>query len=398
MRQPTDQEYQVWQKMFPGTFQLIGGRRYELPQKLSDKYMSQDQNIEDVFMRVLTRLPDLVDQAQAERRARFLGAPMQAVSLINWINHGCKLLWLEPYLGDLLLRTKTLPDITVEDLVLPWESFRVMVPLGLIQVKEGDVMRSVTAITIAREGGEIPIPQVIREELGRVTGQRFGTLKIENNTSGHDAISVMYTLTAGRQDHNTGLICTWEPIDKLGLRESLSIVDEVEIVSDRLNFNQCREGLKLAKKLVFNLLVTMCDVPAVGQEVPIRKARVEGKNRIRPAIYRAHWCGERVFKQFDPLPEYYEARTPTGRHLPGHLVCGHLKRLPTGFKAAPGRRTFGPQGNIIWIMPYRTHGIEQGITSRELLGELDVSVANTIQPPLHEGLSVAGREDLTSAG
>ena len=112
-----------FQRVCPLTYKALCGRRYLLPTKLQSSYSNQDHGLK---RRVLVLLKSLLvpEPDSFARKA-------ELINLLVGLRYDLPTLYLDPDLGEALLRTDLPSDFTTADVRWPWPGFRLMLPLGL---------------------------------------------------------------------------------------------------------------------------------------------------------------------------------------------------------------------------------------------------------------------------
>ena len=145
-------------KYCPISYRKFFGRKYLLPHYREGDYYSLDfQNLVD-FDRCLAFAmnPEGTDDVIRCSVANTLAA----------LEYNRPTLYLERELGEALLRTAILSDISTGDINWRWPAFKIVLPKGLISIEREGTPRSLTHFDVCHIGPEAKIgiaPEIARE-------------------------------------------------------------------------------------------------------------------------------------------------------------------------------------------------------------------------------------------
>jgi hypothetical protein len=103
--------------------------------------------------------------------------------------------------------------------------------------------------------------------------------------------------------------------------------------------------------LALQLLLFLSQKPIEYRPELIRAAKQEGKHRIKPALHKAHFVGQELYR---PAPGVRKQYAASGKQIPAHWVKGHWKRVVHGPKRS--------QRRFQWICTYHTFGPDEPAT------------------------------------
>jgi hypothetical protein len=208
-----------------------------------------------------------------ERKRDFLSLEAARAAIQSWINHDCPTYFLERDLAEALVRTDVLPNLTLDDLHLPWESFRVFLPSDLVSYHFTGPSYLIDSLLITKSDVGVGA-QVIFMHHDPTDAGKFGVVG--------------------------------------------AYLDNNDLVGD-------------GRTLVANILVFLGTLPEQEEReieiVPARTFRQNGKDHSLPALFEARWIGRQT--TFVNRPPRADG-APTGKHIAAHWRRGHFKRQPYG--------------------------------------------------------------------
>jgi hypothetical protein len=264
-------------------------------------------------------------------------------------------LYLERELGEALLRTAILADISTGDIHWRWPAFKIVLPKGLISLEREGTPRSLTHFDVCHIGPQTQIrvdPEIAREMEKFIV--KFLPEQKAHNLTRLDFLykepGLCIATALDRPDYDYlgqtvyGMVKPWGDI-RIADYQAVSGDLSTPFPQDDVD----RGLLNRLEHLVINVLLFLSSTPLeYAPEHILRKARLEGSHLI-PGLVAARFVGESQMR-----PIHAEAKTisePTGRHVAGHWVCGAWRRVAYGPKASLRR--------LQWIEPYRTHDPEE---------------------------------------
>jgi hypothetical protein len=333
-------------KYCPISYAKFFGRKYILPHYREGDYYPLDFQNLVAFDRCLAFAvnPELTDDVVRCAIANTLAA----------LEYNRPTLYLEKELGEALLRTSILADMSSGDIHWRWPAFKIVLPKGLISIEREGSPRSLTHFDVCHIGPEPNIrvdPEIAREIekfIARLSGGSAEDITRFNFLFKKPGLCISTALD--RPDHAAfgqtayGVVKPWGDI-RLGDYRAVSGSLATAFPSDDVD-----QGLlNRLEHLVLNVLLFLSATPLeYTPEHILRKPRTEG-SRLIPGLLAARFVGQ---CQLRPIRE--EAKTvsaPTGRQVAGHWVCGAWRRVAYGPKATLRR--------LQWIQPYRTHDPEE---------------------------------------
>ena len=334
-------------KFCPINYKKFFGKKYILPRFRQDHYCSLDFQNLATFDRILSFAmdPEGMDDVIRCTLATTFAA----------LEYNRPTLFLERELGEALLRTPILADITTGDINWRWPAFRIMLPKGLVSIERKDGTRTLTHFDVCHigPGSPIRVPPDIAREAERFITDALPYREIQDITRfefKYKDPGLCLSSALDRPEFTDlgqtvyGLVKPWGTL-RLGDYQALHGDLSTPFPQD----NADRGLLNRLEHISINVLLFLSATPLeYAPETILRKARTEG-SRLIPGLVNARFVGESQVRpiRIEGRPE----PVPTGKHLPGHWVCGAWKRVAYGPKASLRR--------LQWIMPYRTHGPEE---------------------------------------
>lgn len=338
-------------KLCPVSYAKFFGRKYILPRYREPDYHSLDFQNLVTFDRLLhfALAPETMDDVMRCGLATTFAA----------LEYNRPVLYLERELGEALLRTQILADVSSGDIKWRWPAFKIVLPKGLLSIErlgEGDP-QSLTHFDLCQvgpppEAGISPDPIIAREvenflhkflpEARLYDMTRFDIL--------YKAPGLCISSALDRPDEEFfgqtayGMVKPWGEIH-LGDYQAVTGDLSTPFPQDDAD----RGLLNRLEHLVLNVLLFLSATPLeYTPETVLRKPRTEG-SRLIPGLLAARFVGQ---SQLRPVRTEGKAPSaPSGRTVAGHWVCGAWRRVPYGPKSSLRR--------LQWILPYQTHDPER---------------------------------------
>jgi hypothetical protein len=334
-------------KHCPLSYRKFFGRKYILPHYREGDYFPLDFQHLVAFDRLLSFAlqPEALDDVIRCTIANTLAA----------LEYDRPTLYLERELGEALLRTAILADMSSGDINWRWPAFKIVLPKGLLSVEREDGVRSLTHFDICHIGAGTKIsasPELAREieKFAKTVLPHALVYDITRFDFLYKEPGLCVATALDRPEHAAygqtvySIVKPWGAI-RLGDYRAVSGDLFTPFAQDDID----RGLLNRLEHLVLNVLLFLSSTPLEYlPEHVLRKPRVEGKHLI-PGLLAARFVGKSQMR-----PERGPARTisaPTGRTIAGHWVCGAWRRVAYGPKASLRR--------LQWIEPYRTHDPEE---------------------------------------
>jgi hypothetical protein len=273
--------------------------------------------------------------------------------LNEWMKQGQTTLFVEKEFGEALKRTDLPAGFSPADLHWRWNSFRLVLPLGLFRFKfrsddphQEASDNDIPTVTIAKvfKGHSLDFhPTLFRE-----TEAAFGRKPLGDTWPNED--SVLFSFHHKSPDPKNKKILDFFGGCKLDDRTLRTLAEEIDVTPEVLPLWHPESTARLIeiKQFIFNTLLYLGSVPQEYEpEEVLRIARAK-KGRWRPAIKAARFLGRQAYR---PVRDSEKEHESTGRKLPGHWRCGHWVRQPYGLKSLMRK--------LIWIQPYQTQGPEE---------------------------------------
>jgi hypothetical protein len=337
------------EKHCPLSYRKFFGKKYILPKYRQDHYFSLDfQNLAS-FDRVINFAlnPEGTDDVIRCNLSNTFAA----------LEYNRPTLFLERELGEMLLRTPILGDITTGDINWRWPAFRIVLPKGLVSLERGDGPHSLTHYDVCHIGPGSPIlvPSEIAREVEKFVKALLPWTRVHDMTRfefkykdpGLCISSALDRAERADMGQTTyGLVKPWGTL-RLGDYQAIHGDLKTPFPQDDAD----RGLLNRLEHIVINVLLFLSATPLeYAPETVLRKPRTEGSHII-PGLVTARFVGQ---SQVRPLRVEGKAPpVPTGRTLPGHWVCGAWKRV-----------AYGPRNSLRrlqWIQPYKTLGPEEKV-------------------------------------
>jgi hypothetical protein len=334
----------------PQLWQAIYGKKYLVPNYRQLDYVSQDKMNGELAFGILATAMGLLgyeDDVHHAQYANYCGA--------LW--HERPILFLEKELGGPLLESALPKDMVVEDIEWVWPQFRVYLPKGLLAIEREGQPRSLTHLDICRLDEEgLCLPPKYGQELEHFIEKEAPDLYTYKKRIPATKLIVQmgepYMAVSGNLDWSeigasTGTayasIMPWSN-KKLGellaIRGGLNTPLACDKADDKL--------LERMLSLALQMLLFLSQKPVIYKPEVVRAMRQEGKHRIKPALHRAFFVGEQLYR---PSPAVRKHHAATGKHYAAQWRKGHWKRVAYGPKHAERRfqwisiyHTFGPDG------------------------------------------------------
>lgn len=334
-------------KHCPITYRKLFGRKFILPKYREGHYHSLEyQNLASFDRCISFSLnPNALDDVIRCTIANTFAS----------LEYNQPTLFLERELGEMLLRTPILADITTGDINWRWPAFRIVLPKGLVSINRPDGIRDLTHFDVCHIGpaNNIVVPIEIAREVEQFVRKLLPWAKTEDISRFEfkykdPGLCISSALDrAERADMGQtvyGMVKPWGDI-RLGDYQVIHGDLSTPFAQDDAD----RGLLNRLEHVVINVLLFLSATPLeYAPETVLRKARTEGSHII-PGLVNARFVGQ---SQVRPLRVEGKAPpVPSGRHLPGHWVAGAWKRVVYG----PNRSL----RRLQWIQPYRTHGPEE---------------------------------------
>lgn len=336
-------------KHCPISYRKFFGKKYILPKYRADHYHSLD----------------FTNLAAFDRAVSFSLNPTKADDVIRCtlantfasIKYDRPTLYLERELGEMLLRTPVLANITTGDIQWRWPALRIVLPKGLISIERKDGPHSLTHFDVCHIGPGYPIriaPEIAREIEKFVAKLLPGTpiADVSRYDFLYKAPGICLSAALDRPEEDFlgqtvyGMVKPWGEI-RLADYRAVSGDLFTPFAQDEVD----RGLLNRLEHVVLNVLLFLSATPLEYQpEQILRKVRMEGSHLI-PGLFAARFVGQ---SQVRPIwVEKKSESVPTGRHTAGHWVAGAWRRV-----------VYGPKGSLRrlqWIQPYRTHDPEEEV-------------------------------------
>lgn len=333
-------------KHCPLSYRKFFGKKYILPAYREKDYFPLDfQNLVS-FDRLLSFAlqPESADDVIRCTIANTLAA----------LEYDRPTLYLERELGEALLRTEILADISSGDINWRWPAFKVVLPKGLLSVEREDGTRTLTHFDVCHigPGTRINASAELAREIEKFIKAFLPAARIYDITR-FDFLyrdpGIVVATALDRPDHvdyGQTVYSTVKPWGSIRLGDYRAVTGDLSTPFGQDDID--RGLLNRLEHIVLNVLLFLSSAPLeYAPHHILRKARLEGKHLI-PGLLAARFVGQSQLR-----PEHGPAKTvsaPTGRHIAGHWVCGAWRRVAYGPKASLRR--------LQWIEPYRTHDPE----------------------------------------
>jgi hypothetical protein len=334
-------------KYCPISYRKLFGRKFILPKYREGHYFSLEfQNLAS-FDRCISFAinPEALDDVIRCTLANTFAS----------LEYNQPTLFLERELGEMLLRTPILADITTGDINWRWPAFRIVLPKGLVSIEREDGPRSLTHFDVCHIGpaNDIVVPKEIAGEVEKFIVKLLPWSKVHDISRfafKYKDPGLCISSALDRPDIKNfgqtvyGMVKPWGDI-RLGDYQTVHGDLSTPFKQDDAD----RALLNRLEHIVINVLLFLSATPLeYTPEIVLRKPRTEGSHII-PGLVTARFVGQ---SQVRPIRVEGKAPpVPTGKHLPGHWVCGAWKRVAYGPKSSLRR--------LQWIMPYRTYGLEE---------------------------------------
>jgi hypothetical protein len=333
----------------PLAYKAFFGRKYIVPQYRQSDYVNQDKQNEIGFDRLCTFAAGAAP-LKDEPWMICLNATVSAVC------YNRPTLFLERELGEALMRTEVIDNLTTGDIRWRWPAFRVYLPARLVKIdRQGEEANPrwaayVDVAEVSVKGSSCPLP-IAREIEAFVANNtnlpvRSGTLQQVNFMYKEAGVAI-----------GTGL----DRSDQPGLHETIyaqlkpwgeiSIGDYQRMGGDlKGGYTQDEADKHFLAKVQHLVLNIMLFLSSTDEYEPIHVLRAASPNPAKPQgeLVKARFVGDvrvRAVRVGEmgakprPLPA-------TGRHHTAHWVSGHWKRVVYGVRGSLRR--------LQWIQPYAT--------------------------------------------
>lgn len=343
-------------KSAPLTYNLLFGRRYIPPANRQNEYCSLEKDDWMSFERLFAYADlkwDMTDEV----------ANIALWNLCASLNYSRPTLFLERELGEALLRTEILGDLSCEDIHWRWPAFRVVLPRYLISIERASQTLCLTHFEVCYSplGKPFECPRNIAREIDQFTAdfrerQNYHCLERGRFSYKDREDGVGFSAALDRPDndrvHQTiyGLAKPWGPI-KLG--ESRAVTGDLH--SPLPQDDADRLLLRRLEHLILNVLLYLSAVPDDGvvgsSQFRDKVLRKQNLRELKPALLEARFVGHQQFRP--AITPIAKTSDPTGRTMAAHWVCGAWRRVPYGPKSSLRRLT--------WIKPYATGELRQNV-------------------------------------
>jgi hypothetical protein len=324
---PNDERFRLWCPMLN---RVIHGRKFLVPNYRQAHYENQDKlnnDFEGALIAITSGSLGYTDDV----------ANAQYGNMVAALDCGRPVLFLEKELGEKLIEAPLPKGMVAEDIHWVWRQFRVIMPLGLIEIERAGARHSLTYMDlclIPDDGLWMPkrfapeleaftekfmpelyySPRRIRTPDLRVKmGETYLAIVASIDYSEVGFGPTTYAYTAPWTDKKIGEIVAYT-----GGLNTLMPCDDLD--------KALLDGMK---HLGITILLWLSQKPWRYMPEVLRKERAEGK-RLIPELAKAHFVGQEAYKA--ALIRAKGAHELTGRHLLPHLRKGHWKMVPYGPK------------------------------------------------------------------
>jgi len=347
-------------KNCPLTYEALFGRKYHLPNYRQEDYANMEFNHFITFSRMME-----FSSGRIDRRDEVIHCVLgnTAASL----HYKRPTLYLERELGEALLRTDLLEDLSTGDIKWRWPALRVVLPSLLLPIARREKVHWLTHFDVCKidATGSLMYPTALAREVDTFIAKmekvpNHHRLELVGFAYPDDGICIGASLnqpdTELVDETVYGVTKPWGAIrvgDYKGVTGDLSSPFNQDDADRRL--------ISRLEHLVLNVLLFLSATPIeyeVQKELLLRKANAR---ELKPELVEARWVGQ---SQLRPIRTTEPVKGPvhhTGKHVAQHWRSGHWKRQVFG----PGRA----ERKLIWIQPYQTHEPEEvthGIGTREI--------------------------------
>lgn len=346
----------------PNTYRAFFGRKYMLPNYRQPDYTSQDLENALCFDRCCTFAAG-ADDPNDEVWHICLGNTVAA------LKYNRPTLFLERELGEALMRTAMLEDLTTGDINWRWPALRVYLPKGLVTIRreEDPEERWITYFDVAQVGDENPTkcPGAIAAEMdqfvadyvsqgGRINGHRLLRTDFKYKEAG-------MTIGCALNKADTSMIVQTiygevKPWGSIKISEYAAIAEDLK--SGYAQDDTDRALLRRLEHLVINVLLFLSAMPAEYEPFHVLRSASLNPSKPMGELVKARFVGDARARVQRVLDDSQPRRPvqPTGRHLPAHWVSGHWRRVVHG--------TGRSERRIQWIQPYNTTDDVRALHSR----------------------------------
>jgi hypothetical protein len=336
-------------KYCPLSYRKFFGRKYVLPRYREGDYFPLDFQNLVAFDRVLSFS---VNPAGMDDVIRCTVANTLAA-----LEYDRPTLYLERELGEALLRTEVLANLSTGDIRWRWPAFKIVLPKGLLAVERADGPHSLTHFDVCHIGAgtKITASPELAEETKRfirtlLPGRQQPIYDITRFEFLYEKPGLCIASALDRPDNAAygqtvyGSVKPWGEI-RIADYRAVSGDLSTPFTQDDID----RGLLNRLEHLVLNVLLFLSATPLEYAPLHIlRKPRLKGSHFI-PGLLAARFVGQsQIRAERGPAKTVSE---PTGRTVAGHWVCGAWRRVAYGPKASLRR--------LQWIEPYRTYDLKE---------------------------------------
>lgn len=315
--------YEILATQYAEEIKAIAPKRYVSPEN-GCEYISHKE--------LVTRdVENLISAGETLRHTRTLdeGKQLTTLNLAQLLHYGRQTYYLNPELGEALLRTEPPNEVPTSEIKWPFPAFRVILPRNWFPL--GDYTIDFVDIAFHPTGPSTLLPQVLTDAFLR---REVQVLVAKDNIV---ITTSTKTSTSGRESFFINR--PWADSTIADIRKNFDTTSATINLSDK----EHRDSERLLL-LTVNILMLLHSVPE--ETTPEAQERGEKKHNgkvIREALWKPRIIGRKSFSNERDGSE----SASTGKVQSAHWRCGHWKRQPHGPDKAL-RKT-------IWIKPYRTH-------------------------------------------
>jgi hypothetical protein len=335
-------------KEAPLTYRAFFGRRYLLPSYRQADYTSQHFENWIGFDRLCTYAAGAAPRSDEP----------WMICLSNTVAslaYNRPTLFLERELGEALLRTDVLENLTTGDIHWRWPAFRIYLPARLVTIhRQGDpesrwaTYFDLTTVSPEGHGCLLPIAreidQFVADNVTQSSGRNLGLLQRARFQYKEAGMAIGTALN--KSDHPDIVQTIYAQLKPWG---SISVTKYLQIADDlKGGYSQDeadRRFLGKLQHLVLNVLLFLSSQPDDIEPPEVLRPGNFSPKKMQGELIKARFVGQARARMVGEPPKPRPIQ-PTGRHLPAHWVSGHWRRVVYG-PARSGRR-------LQWIQPYQT--------------------------------------------
>lgn len=332
-------------KFCPLSYAKFFGRKYHLPNYRQVDYSNLDYENLASFDRCLSLPVRGMDAADEVSRCAI-------INTFASLHYNRPTLFLERELGEALLRTDILSDLSTGDIRWRWPALKVVLPKNLISIKVKGEARSLTHFDVCQvdeEEGQ-HLPREIALELDKFLKWLDPQNHYRSTSEVHfvypdTGVCIATALETSDEDEGQTLYSSVKPWGEIRIEDYRAIQKDLD--SPFPQDAGDRALVQRLEHLVLNVLLFLSAAPLEYEaETILRKAKKEG-SRVVPGLFAARFVGQVQLRAVHHQPKTaVELPQGTGRHLVSHWRSGHWKRQVFGVGRA--------ERKLVWIQPYLT--------------------------------------------